>query len=79
VLYHEATYSHDLKEKAFERGHSTAKDAATIAKEANVGRLIIGHYSKRYSDLNILLSESREIFSNTFLAHEGDMLDFDLI
>jgi ribonuclease Z len=79
VLYHEATYSHDLKEKAFERGHSTAKDAATIAKEANVNRLIIGHYSKRYQDLNILLSESREIFSNTFLAHEGDILDFDLI
>jgi len=79
VLYHEATYSHDLKEKAFERGHSTAKEAATIAKEANVNRLIIGHYSKRYSDLNILLSESREIFSNTFLAHEGDILDFNLI
>jgi ribonuclease Z len=79
VLYHEATYSHDLQERASETGHSTTKDAATIAKEANVKRLIIGHYSKRYSDLNILLSESREIFSNTFLTYEGEMLDFNLI
>ena len=79
VLYHEATYSNDLQERASETGHSTTKDAATIAKEANVKRLIIGHYSKRYSDLNILLSESREIFSNTFLTHEGEMLDFNLI
>tara|TARA_B110001454_G_scaffold197270_1_gene200650 strand:- start:674 stop:1594 length:921 start_codon:yes stop_codon:yes gene_type:complete len=79
VLYHEATFCHDFKERAYETGHSTTKDAATIAKEANVKRLIIGHYSKRYSDLNQLLLESREIFSNTFLSRSGDLIDFNSI
>ena len=49
------------------------------AKKANVKRLIIGHYSKRYSNLNELLKESKEIFENTFLAKEGDILDFDTL
>ena len=77
LLYHEATFCHDLKERALETGHSTTRDAATIAKEANVKRLILGHYSKRYSDLNDLLLESRDIFANTFLSKSGDTIDFN--
>ena len=50
-----------------------------IAKNAKVNRLIIGHYSKRYSDLDKLLIECKEKFDNTFLANEGDFLDFDNI
>ena len=56
-----------------------AASVSKIAKEANVKRLIIGHYSKRYSDLNQLLFESREVFSNTFLSQSGDLIDFNSI
>ena len=79
VLYHEATFSSDHKAIANKTGHSTTKEAAQIAKKAKVNRLIIGHYSKRYADLEKLLLESKEVFENTFLANEGDILDFDSI
>lgn len=71
VLYHEATFMDDAKEKAVLRFHSTTKEAATIAKKANVGQLIIGHYSAKYDDLNPLLEEAATVFSNTVLAIEG--------
>ncbi len=77
VLYHEATFSKELIERANETGHSTTIDAAKIAKEANVKRLLIGHYSKRYKDLNFLLDETKEVFPNAFLTNEGDFLDFN--
>ncbi|MAJ13189.1 MAG: ribonuclease Z [Flavobacteriales bacterium] len=77
ILYHEATFSKELDERANETGHSTTKDAANIAKEANVKKLLIGHYSKRYKDLNMLLDESKQFFHNTFLTKEGDVFDFD--
>ena len=79
VLYHEATYCEKHKEIALRTGHSTTKEAAEIAKNAKVNRLIIGHYSKRYSELDKLLVECKEKFDNTFLANEGDFLDFDTI
>jgi ribonuclease Z len=77
VLYHETTFSEELVERAFETGHSTTKDAANIAKEANVKKLLIGHYSKRYKNLNVLLEESRQYFNNSFLTKEGDVFDFN--
>jgi ribonuclease Z len=77
VLYHETTFSKDLVERAVETGHSTTKDAANIAKKANVKKLLIGHYSKRYKDLNILLEESKQYFNNSFLTKEGDVFDFN--
>jgi ribonuclease Z len=77
VLYHETTFSKDLVKRAIETGHSTTKDAANIAKQANVKKLLIGHYSKRYKDLNILLRESKQYFNNSFLTKEGDMFDFN--
>ncbi|MDP4266963.1 MAG: ribonuclease Z [Bacteroidota bacterium] len=71
ILYHEATFTEDLKSAAKEKFHSTAFEAATIAKTANVKELIIGHYSARYKELDPLLNEARSIFKNTYLAEEG--------
>lgn len=67
LLYHEATFLHALKEMANYTGHSTAKEAAVIAKEAQVGKLILGHFSNRYSSLNVFLEEARPIFQETYL------------
>ncbi|MBD0350646.1 MAG: ribonuclease Z, partial [Flavisolibacter sp.] len=58
-------------EKAFERFHSTTKQAAHIARKAMVGKLLIGHFSSKYSTLEAFEQEVREEFSNTELAMEG--------
>lgn len=71
VIYHEATYGDDQQDKAKVRGHSTARQAARIATEAQAKHLIIGHYSKRYKDLTTLLNEAREEFPNVTAADEG--------
>lgn len=71
LLYHETTYCADLAEQAAARGHSTTIEAATIARDANVGQLMIGHYSKRYPDSTPLVEEARRIFPNTIAAYEG--------
>lgn len=70
VLYHEATFADDLEALANERGHSTARQAATVARESNVGQLVIGHYSSRYEDESLLLEQAREVFPNTIAATE---------
>ena len=67
VLYHEATFLHELKEMADYTGHTTALEAARIARKANVGKLILGHFSNRYHDLNVFTDDAREVFANTFL------------
>lgn len=67
VLYHESTFLHELKEMADYTGHTTALEAATIAKKANVKKLILGHFSNRYDDLTVMTDEAREVFSNSFL------------
>lgn len=72
ILYHEATFLDELKDRARQTMHSTAKEAATIAKKANVKRLIIGHYSQRYFDLTPLIDEAMSVFPNTLLATEGE-------
>ena len=73
LLYHEATFTNDLKDRAKQTFHSTAEQAAKIALEANVEKLIIGHFSTRYKKLDIFLKEAKEIFSNTYLAKEGEI------
>lgn len=71
LLYHEATFTSEMQKRAIQTMHSTAREAATIAKLAHAGKLIIGHFSARYKDLNPLLEEAQEIFPNTLLAEEG--------
>jgi ribonuclease Z len=71
LLYHETTYLKDLAERAFSRFHSTTWQAATIAKKADVGRLLIGHFSSKYDKLEIFQQEAREVFKDTDLAIEG--------
>lgn len=67
VLYHEATFLHDLKEMADYTGHTTAMEAATIAQKAEVKKLILGHFSNRYENLSVFTDEARKIFANTHL------------
>lgn len=69
----------DLKDKAIQTGHSTTIDAATLAKQANVKQLLIGHFSSRYNNLDVVLNETKSIFENTILATDGATFDFDLI
>lgn len=71
VLYHEATFLHELLERANLTHHSTALQAAEIAKTVGAERLIIGHFSSRYKVLLPLLSEAKSKFENTELALEG--------
>ena len=72
LLYHEATYLNDNIEKAKYRFHSTAAQAAEIALKANVGRLLIGHFSSKYRVLEPFLNEARAVFPATDLALEGE-------
>lgn len=74
MLYHEATFMQELESIAAEKYHSTAKQAAQIAKLANVKRLLIGHYSARYKDIIPLLEEAKEVFPETLAAFEGSTI-----
>lgn len=71
LMYHEATFMEDMRERAESTFHTTAAQAARLAKEANVGQLLLGHFSTRYRELGPLLNEARAVFPNTFLAEEG--------
>jgi ribonuclease Z len=71
LLYHEATFANKERRRAEETFHSTAEQAATIARDAQVKQLVIGHFSSRYDDESTLLAEAREIFPATELAKEN--------
>jgi len=71
VLYHESTYASDYADRARMYFHSTAKEAAEVAKAAHVGKLLLGHYSARYNDESKILMEARAVFPNSFLTKEG--------
>ena len=71
LLYHEATFLSDRKDLAKKTKHSTTKQAAKIAKEANVNQLVLGHYSGRYKDISLFKKEAQEVFKNTELAEPG--------
>ena len=71
LLYHEATYLKDQTQKAAERFHATTIQAATVAKEAGVNRLLIGHFSSKYESIETHVQEARTVFANTDLALEG--------
>lgn len=71
LLYHESTFMEDNKERAAVTFHSTAKQAAEIAKLSTVKALLLGHYSSRYSDLTLLLEEAKSVFPQSMLSKEG--------
>ena len=77
LLYHESTFMEGEKDKAQETRHSTAAQAATMAKICDAGKLLIGHFSARYRDLEPMLAEARERFTNTELAVEGSTFELN--
>jgi ribonuclease Z len=77
VLYHESTFTEEMRKRAQETHHSTAMDAGKVALQAGVGKLILGHYSARYTDLQPLLDEARSVFPNSVLAYEGLKINVD--
>lgn len=77
VLYHESTFLDKNESLCVPTKHSTAKQAATIAKKANVEMLILGHYSTRYNDFDAFKSEAQTIFENVHLAKDGKVFNLD--
>jgi ribonuclease Z len=71
LLFHEATFMEQDAARAAETFHTTARQAATLARQAEVKRLLIGHFSARYDDEQGLLSEAQEVFPATTLASEN--------
>jgi len=78
MLYHEATFLKDDEKRAKSTYHSTAEQAAKIAEEAQVGKLLIGHFSARFNDLTHHLKEAQSVFSNTELAEDGRVFEIPL-
>lgn len=77
LLFHETTYLTDRTEDAHQRGHSTAAEAAMVARDANAAALLTGHYSSRYNDDTLFLKEAKEIFDNVILNREGLTVDIE--
>lgn len=71
LLYHEATYEHQFAEKAVKYKHTTTVQAAEIAKAAEVGKLVIGHFSSRYREVENLESEAKAVFPDSVAAEDG--------
>lgn len=76
VLYHESTFLEKDVDRCKPTMHSTAKQAATIAKKAQVSKLILGHYSTRYSDINLFEQEAKTVFDEVELAEDGKKFKF---
>ncbi|MDI9309716.1 MAG: ribonuclease Z [Limnohabitans sp.] len=76
VLYHEATFLNSEEHLAEKTMHSTAKQAALIAKQAEVKKLILGHYSTRYESIDLFKKQAKEIFENVLLADDGVVFEF---
>ncbi|MFS4456884.1 ribonuclease Z [Maribacter sp. 2304DJ31-5] len=76
VLYHEATFLDSEAHLSAKTKHTTAKEAATIAKSAGVDTLVLGHYSTRYKSIELFKEEASVVFPNTVLAEDGKSFDF---
>jgi ribonuclease Z len=75
TIYHESTYGNDNRQRAEKYFHSTAEQAAMVARDAHAKKLILGHFSSRYNDENQLLAEAQAVFPNTVLAQEMAVID----
>jgi ribonuclease Z len=71
LLYHEATFTEELRDWAIKTYHSTALDAAKIAQMAHAGKLLLGHFSSRYKSVDPFLEEAKTVFPNTEDAVDG--------
>jgi ribonuclease Z len=76
VLYHESTFLDSEEHLSAKTKHATAKEAAAIAKAAEVGTLILGHYSTRYKSIELFKEEAQTIFDNVELADDGKVFEF---
>ena len=76
LLYHESTFLEEHTEIAFRTKHSTAKQAAKIAKLSNSKKLILGHFSTRYHDFSKFIDETKKDFRNVELAYDGKIIEF---
>lgn len=77
LLYHEATFTNEFSDRAKATSHSTASDAANIAKKAQVGQLLLGHLSARYDSTKTHLEEAIPIFENSIIVEDGDVYQVD--
>ena len=77
LLFHETTYLNDREADAIERRHSTARQAAMVARDAKAKRLLTGHYSSRYNDDFLFLKEAQEVFPDVILNTEGLRINLD--
>ena len=75
VLYHEATFPAEMEEMAAKTYHSTTLQAAQCARDAGVGRLLVGHYSSRYPSVDFYLDELRSVFPDSFLTRDMDVVE----
>lgn len=75
VLYHEATFPAEMTEMAEKTFHSTTLQAAQVAKDADVKKLIVGHYSSRFPSVDFYMDEIQTIFPEVTLAHDGDVIE----
>jgi ribonuclease Z len=75
TVYHECTYMEKDADKAAARYHSTAKQAAQVAKMAEANKLLLGHYSSKYRDIEPFAEEAKEIFPNVYASMEGMTYD----
>ena len=75
LLYHESTFLENMNDRAAKTYHSTAAQAANIAKLAKVNQLLLGHFSGRYKDLSPFLKEAQQVFEKTKLAQEGEQIE----
>jgi ribonuclease Z len=75
LIYHEATFADEHVDLAHKMFHSTAREAATVAAAAGAKKLVLGHFSSRYQDLGVLLSQAREVFPESYLAEEGKVFE----
>lgn len=78
LLYHEATFLNNHKDRAKQTMHSTIEDACNIAQKSNVDRLLVGHYSARYKDVNVFKESAIDIFKDTTPVKDGDVFEIPL-
>jgi ribonuclease Z len=78
LLYHESTFPAEMTEMAERTFHSTTLQAAQVAKDAAVKRLVVGHYSSRFNSVDFYLDEIQTIFPDASLAHDGDVIEITL-